>query len=222
MSVLKKLLVVSRYAKALEHMSTKEAFTSIPEKDKAFLQSLVMFLERNRDNFVAECQKPFSEDDEDNVPYARKFCSLITVLCSNYELLLIQPTQESAALFRLMKDCAGSQNQRIAIHSLDFWESFYETITTTIENLKEYAHLFKEFQEVAQITLYASAKLQSIPYHELEAEEIDELEMTERGVQLPRFREQAGDVLMRTYGLLERYYGNEGADIVLQMILRAL
>ena len=55
MSVLKKLLVVSRYAKALEHMSTKEAFTSIPEEDKAFLQSLVMFLDRNRDNFVAEC-----------------------------------------------------------------------------------------------------------------------------------------------------------------------
>ena len=98
------------------------------------------------------------------MPYARKFCDLLTVLCSNYELLLIQPTQESAALFRLMKDCAGSQNQRIAIHSLDFWDPFAETITTTIPNLKEYAHLFKEFQEVAQIVLCASAKLESIPY----------------------------------------------------------
>ena len=55
MGVLKKLLVVSRYAKALGHMSTKEAFTSIPEKDKQFLQQLIMFLARNRDNFVTQC-----------------------------------------------------------------------------------------------------------------------------------------------------------------------
>ena len=55
MGVLKKLLVVSRYSKALEHMSTKEAFTAIPEKDKQFLQQLIMFLARNRDNFVAQC-----------------------------------------------------------------------------------------------------------------------------------------------------------------------
>lgn len=53
MSVLKKLLVVSKYAKALEHMNIKDVFTSIPEKDKAFLQLLVNFLARNRDNFVA-------------------------------------------------------------------------------------------------------------------------------------------------------------------------
>lgn len=110
MSILKKLLVVSRYAKALEHMSIKEAFTSMPDKDKTFLQSLVMFLTRNRDNFVSECQKPFSEDDEDDFPYARKFCSLLTVLCSNYELLLVQQTQEQASLFRLLKDSAAATN----------------------------------------------------------------------------------------------------------------
>ena len=48
------------------------------------------------------------------------------------------------------------------------------------------------------------------------------MEMAERGVQLPRFREHASDILMKTHCLLERYYGTEGADIVLQMILRAL
>ena len=67
-----------------------------------------------------------------------------------------------------MKDCAGSQNQRIAIQSLDFWEQFYETITTRIDNLKDYNHLFKEFQEASQIMLYASVKLSSISYQELE------------------------------------------------------
>lgn len=53
-------------------------------------------------------------------------------------------------------------------------------------------------------------------------EEIEELEVTERGVPLPRFREYASDILLKTYCLLDRYYGNEGADIVLQMVLRAL
>ena len=37
MTILKKLLVVSRYAKALEHMSMKEAFTAMPDKDKTLL-----------------------------------------------------------------------------------------------------------------------------------------------------------------------------------------
>ena len=53
-------------------------------------------------------------------------------------------------------------------------------------------------------------------------EEIEELETTERGLALPRFREYSQDIIFKTYWLLEKYYGSEGADIVLQMILRTL
>ena len=70
---------------------------------------------------------------------------MVTVLCSDYELLLINPSDEATTLFNLMKDCAKAQNQRIAIQSLDFWACFYETITTRIENLKQYEHLFTQF-----------------------------------------------------------------------------
>ena len=70
--------------------------------------------------------------------------------------------------------------------------------------------------------LYASVKLSSISYQELEQEEIEELEMTERGVSLPRFREYSAEILLRTYCLLEKYYDLEGKEMVFQMILRTL
>ena len=106
----------------------------IPDVDQQFLRSIIMYCSRQRDNFVRETQKEFNEEDEDEQPFARKFCNLATVLCSDYELLLIHPSEESTTLFTIMKDCARSVNQRIAIQSLDFWVCFYETITTRIEN----------------------------------------------------------------------------------------
>lgn len=99
------------------------------------------------------------------------------MLCSDYELLLINQSDEATTLFTLMKDCAKSQNQRIAINSLDFWICFYETITTRIENLKQYEHLFTQFQEISQLLLIASQKLPNIQYDAIEPEEIAELEV---------------------------------------------
>lgn len=86
-----------------------------------------------RDNFVSETQKAFDEDEDEESPFARKFCNLVTVLCSDYEILLLQPTDEAKILFTIMKDSAQAVNQRIAIQSLDFWISFYETIKTHIK-----------------------------------------------------------------------------------------
>ena len=136
-----------------------------------------MYCTSQRDNFVAETQKPFDQEAEEDEPFARKFCSLVTVLCSDYELLLINQSDEATTLFTLMKDCAKSQNQRIAITSLDFWICFYETITTRIENLKQYEHLFTQFQEISQLLLIASQKLPNIQYNAIEPEEIAELEV---------------------------------------------
>lgn len=53
-SVLKMLLVESQFVKALENNSEAVAFSIIPEVDKAFLQSIIMYCSRQRDNFVAE------------------------------------------------------------------------------------------------------------------------------------------------------------------------
>ena len=58
-SVLKTLLVESRFVKALEHNSEAVAFSIIPDVDKQFLQSIIMYCTRQRDAFVAETQKPF-------------------------------------------------------------------------------------------------------------------------------------------------------------------
>ena len=70
--------------------------------------------------------------------------------------------------------------------------------------------------------LYASVKLPHIQYQDLDQEEIAELEVTEKGVSLMIFREQSCEIIFKTYFLLEKYYGSEGTDIVLQMILRTL
>ena len=51
-SVIKTLLIESKHVKALEHNRESVAFSMIPEVDKSFLQSIVMYCTRLRDNFV--------------------------------------------------------------------------------------------------------------------------------------------------------------------------
>ena len=47
----------------------------------------------------------------------------------------------------------------------------------------------------------------NIQYDAIEPEEISELEMTERGVEVGVFRDHVSDVLLKTYFLLMKYYG---------------
>lgn len=65
-SVLKQLLVESKFVKALEYNSETQAFAMIPEVDKSFLQSIIMYCTRQKDNFVVETQKPFDENDDED------------------------------------------------------------------------------------------------------------------------------------------------------------
>jgi hypothetical protein len=109
-TILKKLLSVSKYAKALEHKSLQETLKGFPEKDMTFLITLIQYLASMRQLFITESNKQFNEDDDETKPFARKFCDLITVLCSNFELLLIQENEVSNQLFTLLKDCARAQN----------------------------------------------------------------------------------------------------------------
>ena len=53
-AVIKKLLVESKYVKALEYNSESVAFSIIPEVDKQFLQSVIMYCTRQRDYFVTQ------------------------------------------------------------------------------------------------------------------------------------------------------------------------
>ena len=111
------------------------------------------------------------------------------------------------------------------MQSLGFWEDLYGTITARLQienNLQDYEHLFKEYREITQIMLLASAKLRSIAYHDLEAAEIDELEVNERGVSLRIFRDHSSEIFLKAYCLFVRYYGDTGAETILQIILQAL
>ena len=111
------------------------------------------------------------------------------------------------------------------MQSLGFWEDLYGTITARLQienNLQDYEHLFKEYREITQIMLLASAKLRSIAYHDLEAAEIEELEVNERGVALSVFRDHSQEIFLKAYCLFVRYYGDTGAETILQIILQAL
>jgi hypothetical protein len=44
--------------------------------------------------------------------------------------------------------------------------------------------------------------LPNIPYESLQLEEIEELEVTEKGISMIRFREYSADILLKTYLLL--------------------
>jgi len=64
--------------------------------------------------------------------------------------------------------------------------------------------------------------LPNIPYDLLEPEEISELEVAEKGVDVVTFRGHVEDILLKTYFLLMRHYGQDGGNLVFSMITSLL
>ena len=59
-----------------------------------FLNLIVDYLKRNRDAFLLtsiENSATLDQEDYDNkIHYAQKYVSMLSILCSNYEVLLLQ------------------------------------------------------------------------------------------------------------------------------------
>lgn len=70
--------------------------------------------------------------------------------------------------------------------------------------------------------LLGCRKVPNIQYDVLELEEIQELEVQERGVDVITFRMHVEDILLKTYFLHLRHYGAEGASSVFKMIITML
>lgn len=54
----------------------------------------------------------------------------------------------------------------------------------------------------------------SIDYSQLEREEIEELEVQERGVGVNNFRELVGDVFIKAYFLFTKFFKNDGGILI--------
>lgn len=73
-------------------------------------------------------------------------------------------------------------------------------------DLSQYGHLFTHYREVSQLLLLSAQKLPNIAYDTLETEEIQELEVSERGIDVGTFRENIADILLKTYFLQCKAY----------------
>ena len=62
----------------------------------------------------------------------------------------------------------------------------------------------------------------NVPYENMQPEDVQELEVLERGVDVVTFRGHVEDILLKTYFLHVRHYGAEGASQVFGMILTML
>jgi len=62
----------------------------------------------------------------------------------------------------------------------------------------------------------------SIPYDTLLQEEIEELEIQEKGVSMVTFREHTSDMLINTYLLLQKSYGQQGEQAIYDILLKSL
>jgi hypothetical protein len=164
----------------------------------------------------------FSEDGEEDPDgaFPRKYVALLTTLCANYDFMLVSNNFLSEGLFGLLKTCARSHNLRLAISSLDFWMDFKETVSNC--KLGNELTILNEFKEVSQIMLAQSALVSSIPYEQLTTEEIEELETTEKGVSLSRFREYTADILLKTYLLLQESCKQVGEKVIYDMLTAGL
>ena len=82
--------------------------------------------------------------------------------------------------------------------------------------------MFTHFFEASQLLLVASQKVTNVPYENMQPEDVQELEVLERGVDVVTFRGHVEDILLKTYFLHVRHYGAEGASQVFGMILTML
>lgn len=56
----------------------------------------------------------FSEDEDEEDHFPRKYVNLVTCLCANYEFLMVTP-QVAESLFSILKELAKAKNLRLAI-----------------------------------------------------------------------------------------------------------
>ena len=84
-----------------------------------------------------------------------------------------------------------AKNQSLAVSTLEFWEEFYNTITSRLDNLSELQHLFQQFVDMTQIMLKSAEKMQGLDYDNLDNEEIEEQEAEIKGISTIAFREYA-------------------------------
>lgn len=82
--------------------------------------------------------------------------------------------------------------------------------------------LLSQYKEVSQILLSQSLLLPHIQYDVLQAEEVEELEVTEKGISMVRFREYSADLLLKTYLLLQSEYKEQGEQLIYQLLIDGL
>lgn len=90
--IIKKLLNVSKFAKSLQHNKLEDCIQmkGMSDEDKSFLEQVVLTLQNLKQKFKEHpTTLQFSDADDDDNNFPRKFVNLTTCLCSNYEFLLI-------------------------------------------------------------------------------------------------------------------------------------
>jgi hypothetical protein len=83
-------------------------------------------------------------------------------------------------------------------------------------------HLFTMFQEIIPYLLKSAQRLPTVPYEEVTPEEANELETNEKGVSILSFRDQASEIISRTYFMLQANFGPDGQTSMYKLLLSPL
>ena len=62
--------------------------------------------------------------------------------------------------------------------------------------------------------LHACQKLPTIQYESCALEEIEEMEVMERGVSVVTFRDHVSDIVLKAYFLLMKHFNQEGGNLI--------
>jgi hypothetical protein len=210
--IVKKLLNKSKYAKIIENVaSIEEALPQIPAKEYKFLELVTLYLHNNRERF-RQCQNAQVDDDDDEqFAYARKYSQLLSVLCSNFDILLIGNGQSEIAnvLFALLFDATRAGNLVISQEILEFWTGFLVSLKNSFQDNQlaevKYQYLLAPFVEVVKIVLVqcqrSKVSVEQLP-------ELEEIEATTRGMSVAKYREHSAEVILKAYLILKRNLGD--------------
>lgn len=151
------------------------------------------------------------DDDEDDMKheFARKFSTLLSTLCLNFEVLFVanHEDQISTILFQLLIDCTSAKNLQISLSSIDFWDEFKNVIVNMLEIEElakpEWQYLFKPYVEIYRVLILQAQRSHVKPEQE---SDLDDIESSTRGLSVAKYREHARDVYFKAYYLLKKVH----------------
>ena len=206
----------------------KEAMSKIPQTTKTSVLKIVEFMAVN------SAETSLKQLHNQDSLFCVKITELITAVGAKFNIFILENTDYSKVMLKLLIRCVSHRNRKISHFSFNFWTNFRPVVTANVDDLLKHLDcsfitnaymdvlnfLLENCKRTALTTIKdASGKEKKLKDIDLDGEvkdgfgkdeEDDVIRMTLRD-----YRIYADDVFYAVYDVMRRFRGEDGAKEVL-------